>query len=187
MRRLREQSGFTLIELLVASTLMIVVLGALLALFDTSQKLVPQDQERAEQIRDAETGVFEMTHEMRLAYSLISASAYSFEANVYEGGKTLHVLYDCTGASSLSSSWGACIRKLIGSGGNTVSTTSVLPAFTNTAASGGKPVFTYTKNAKGETTYVAVHVEIPPKGGLSSGYPYRITYDDGVYIRNLDV
>jgi len=183
----RGQSGFTLVELLVASALMVVVLLALFGLFDATQRLVPQDQERAQQLRDTETGVYQMTHELRLAYSLIATSAYAFEANVDENGQSLHVLYDCSGSSSINPSWGQCLRKLIGSGGTTQTTTPTIAAFTNTSASAGKPIFTYTTNSKGETTYVSVHVEVPAQGKLKTGAAYRITYDDGFYMRNLDV
>ena len=80
---------------------------------------------------------------------------------------------------------GKCTRTVIGPGGPT-SRSDVLPYFTNTATSGGTPVFTYTQNGSGHVTYVAVHVEVPTQGRLKSGYPQRTVYDDGVYMRNLD-
>jgi hypothetical protein len=79
------------------------------------------------------------------------------------------------------------VRTLLGAGGTATSNSDVIPYFTNTSASGAAPVFAYTQNGTGRTTYATVHVEVPAKGRLkTSGYLHRTVYDDGVYMRNLD-
>src|SRR5258708_39560283 len=90
--------------------LLMVIMGAVLALLDSANKLEPQDQERALDLREAQVGLYQMTRELRQARSLVSTSGYSIEAHVWESGADHDVTYDCTGSSSVSTSLGQCIR-----------------------------------------------------------------------------
>src|SRR4051812_3985984 len=93
--RLRlDESGLRLIELLIASTLMIVVVGAILALSAAAEKGVPQDQERAISLHESAAGVYTMTRDLRLTYSIVARNGYSFEGWAYENGAPLHFSYD---------------------------------------------------------------------------------------------
>lgn len=181
-----REDGWTLIELLVSSSLLIVILTAVLAVLDDTQNLATQDRERAHTIDETAAAVYRMTRELRQSNTLNATGPYSFDAYVNLGGQNRRVVYDCSGTSSLNPSWGRCLRKLIASGGSTLSTTSIISAFKNTAGSGIPPIFSYSQNGAGQTTYVSVHVEVPAAGNLRMGYKHRVTYDDGSYLRNLD-
>jgi len=61
----------------------------------------------------------------------------------------------------------------------------VVDRLLNNAGSGRPPVFTYTANGSGHTTYATVHVESPSRGERKQGYGYRVTFDDGFFLRNL--
>src|SRR3954452_15005744 len=119
----REESGFTLVELLVAAGLMLVVVGAVLALLDSSSTIAARDQERTHAIREAQVGVHDMTKELRQAFSIVSSSPYSIEVHVLRGGSDREVMYDCTGTSSAGPPLGQCVRyETTGSGQGAVST-----------------------------------------------------------------
>jgi len=183
--RLREQGGWTLIELLISSALLIVILSAILALLETANKTVPQDQERAADIREAQVGLYQMTREMRQAYLLVQSTPYLLEAHVYENGADHDVTYDCTGNSATGPNLGQCVRAET-SGGVAGPRTVVIDRLLNKPGSGLPSVFTYTQTG-GRTTYAAAHVEVPSKGARTTGYLYRIVLQDGMYFRNLNL
>jgi type II secretory pathway pseudopilin PulG len=180
----REEGGFTLVELLVAAGLMLVVVGAALALLDSSNTIAARDQERTHAIREAQVGVQSMTRELRQAFSIVSSSPYSIEVHVLRGGADRDVTYDCSGTSSAGPPLGQCVRyETTGSGQGVAST--VVDRLINKPGSGRPPVFTYTTNGAGRTTYGTVHVEVPSKGERAQGYSYRVVFDDGFFMRNL--
>jgi len=179
------ESGWTLIELLVSSVILVVMLTAVLALLEATNAAAPRDQERAHDLREAQVGLYQTTRELRQAYSLVSNSAYSIEAHVWENGADHDVTYDCTGASPTLPGLGACVR-FETSGGNHGPSTVVIDRLINKPGSGLSPVFTYATNGSGRTTYASAHVEVPAKGARPTGYSHRIVLDDGFYMRNLD-
>src|SRR4051795_8838014 len=194
----REEGGFTLVELLVAAGLMLIVVGAALALLDSSNTIAARDQERTHAIREAQVGVQSMTRELRQAFSIVSSSPYAIEVHVLRGGADHDVTYDCTGTSSAGPPLGQCVRyETTGSGQGAASTvvdrliTQPGPAPTaaarlrTTPGPGRPPVFTYSTNGAGHTTYGTVHVEVPSKGERAQGYSYRVVFDDGFFMRNL--
>jgi type II secretory pathway pseudopilin PulG len=180
----REESGFTLVELLVAAGLMLVVVGAALALLDSSNTIAARDQERTHAIREAQVGVQSMTRELRQAFSIVSSSPYSIEVHVLRGGADHDVTYDCTGTSSAGPPLGQCVRYETGGSGQGAAST-VVDRLINKPGSGRPPVFAYTTNGAGRTTYGTVHVEVPSKGERAQGYSYRVVFDDGFFMRNL--
>ena len=183
--RARVEAGFTLIELLVAMGLLLVILGAVLALLDSSNTIAARDQERTHAIREAQVGVQAMTKELRQAYSMVSNTPYLIEVHVWKNGADHDVTYDCTGTSSAGPPLGQCVRyETTGSGQGTASV--VVARLFNNAGSGRPPVFTYTANGSGHTTYATVHVESPSKGERQQGYGHRVTFDDGFFLRNLN-
>src|SRR3954447_1673578 len=180
----REEGGFTLVELLVAAGLMLIVVGAALALLDSSNTIAARDQERTHAIREAQVGVQSMTRELRQAFSIVSSSPYAIEVHVLRGGAVHDVSYDCTGTSSAGPPLGQCVRyEISGSAQGTAST--VVARLINKPGSGRPPVFTYSANGAGHTTYATVHVEAPSKGERAHGYAYRVVIDDGFFMRNL--
>jgi type II secretory pathway pseudopilin PulG len=180
----REEGGFSLVELLVAIGLMLIILGAVLALFESSNRIAARDQERTHAIREAQVGVYSMTKELRQAYSIVSSSAYLIEVHVLKNGAAHDVTYDCTGTSSAGPPLGQCVRyETTGSGQGDASV--VVDRLINNPGSGRPPVFTYTVDGSGQTTYATVHVEAPSRGEQKTGYGYRVVFDDGFFMRNL--
>jgi Tfp pilus assembly protein PilW len=181
----REQSGWTLIELLISTTLLLVILVAVLVLLDSANKLGPQDSERAHDLREAQVGVYGMTRELRQTYAIVSNSGYLIEAHVWVNGADHDVTYDCTGNSSAGTNLGQCIRYEI-VGGVRGPSTVVIDRLVNKPGSGMAPVFAYRTNSSGVTTYGSAHVEVPSKGTRAQGYKYRIALEDAFYMRNLN-
>jgi prepilin-type N-terminal cleavage/methylation domain-containing protein len=183
--RLRGQGGFTLIELLVATAIFLILLGAVLALLSSSTKVSAQDQERTHAIRDTQVGVYEMTRELRQAYSLVQTTPHKIEVHVWQAGADHDVTYDCTGTSTAGPPLGQCVRFETTASGQTPATT-VVDRLVNGPSSGRPPVFSYDLNGSGQTTYARVHVETPAKGERGQGYAYRVVFDDGFFMRNLN-
>ena len=179
------EAGWTLIELLVSSVILMVMLTAVLALLEATNAAAPRDQERAHDLREAQVGLYQMTRELRQAYSLVSNSAYSIEAHVWENGADHDVTYDCTGPSPTVQGLGACVR-IETTGGHQGASAVVIDRLLNKPGSGLSPVFAYTTNGSGRTTYASAHVEVPARGARTSGYGHRIVLDDGFYMRNLN-
>jgi hypothetical protein len=184
-RTAREESGWTLIELMLATSLLLVILVAVLGLLDSANKLGPQDSERAHDLREAQVGVYGMTRELRQTYSIVSNTGYSIEAHVWINGADHDVTYDCTGNSSAGNNLGQCIRYET-VGGVRGPSTVVIDRLVNKPGSGRPAIFTYTNNSSGKTTYGGVHVEVPAKGARATGYKYRIALEDAFYMRNLN-
>jgi type II secretory pathway pseudopilin PulG len=178
----RDQSGYSLIELLAASALLVLVLGAVLALLDTAGALAPQDQERGHAVREAQVGMTRMTRELRGATQLEAAGPYVLTARMLRGGSEVTVTYNCGGAAA-DPTWGQCVRTAVpGTGQPSV----LIKAFTNKNGSGGTPVFSYTTRADGQITYLEIHTDVVVKDRASSRYDYRVPLTAGVYLRNLD-
>jgi prepilin-type N-terminal cleavage/methylation domain-containing protein len=173
------QRGFTLIEtMLVAATLSIIIV-AILSLSDTSQKLVPRDQERAFVIREAQVGLHKMTRELRQASQVISTSPRSMEVTV----RGQQVRYTCEAPHPTKSAWRRCVRTAMS--GSTPGAQSVV---VDRVLNGTGTVFSYTTDEQtGQITYVAVKLEVPASGDLKQGHPHRVALDDGFYMRNRDL
>ena len=180
-----EESGWTLIEMLISSVILVIMLGAVLALLDMTNTVAPRYQERAHDLREAQVGLYQMTRELRQAYSLASHSAYSVEAHVWENGADHDVTYDCTGTSVAGPGLGECVR-FETTGGTQGPSSVMIDRLLNRPGAGLSPVFAYTTNGAGRTTYATAHVEVPAKGARTTGYSHRIVLDDGFYMRNLD-
>ena len=80
---------------------------------------------------------------------------------------------------------GACVR-IETTGGHQGASAVVIDRLLNKPGSGLSPVFAYTTNGSGRTTYASAHVEVPARGARTSGYGHRIVLDDGFYMRNLN-
>lgn len=106
-RRRFPEGGFTLPEVLVAMTMMVVVLFALYALFDTSVRIFGYGSDELEALENARLGLDRMEREIRAAYPhdggiLLDAGGedeISFR-NRLDSGPLRTITYDLSGGSS---------------------------------------------------------------------------------------
>jgi hypothetical protein len=176
------EAGYGLVELMVVASLMIVVLGAILALGETTQRIAPKERERAHVIREAQVGMHRMTRELRHAYQALptvaapTVTGSTMQASVLAAnGGTRTVRYDCDEAHPTDQAYTQCLRHVL-SGGTWTGGQVVIDRVLN-----GTTVFSLTP-----PDYVGARVEVAARGSLKDGYDHRVILDDGFYMRNLD-
>jgi prepilin-type N-terminal cleavage/methylation domain-containing protein len=181
MRRLGDgEAGFTLIELLVASTMGVVLLGAVGSLLISGIRDQPGLTQKAVNIQTARWVLERMTRELRDGISVDKATASSISFKTYVrhttcGGATAlpststsikcEVTYTCSGSS--------CTRLEAESGIYTGTATTIFEGLNNSSS-----VFTYSPNVT-SPTYVGVTLAIPNPTGSGA-----TTVSDGVSLRN---
>ena len=174
----RDESGFSLIELLVAATLMVVVFGAALALFDTTARIAPKDQERAHAIRDAQVGLHRMTRELRQADAVYAATATLVDVQLTIGGVSTRVVYDCNRPR--------CVRRAgAGTGPPAGQGELVLERLRNGTSQ--EPVFRYSPPGALPPNSVDVSVIVPASGDRGDGHRHSVVLEDGLALRNVNL
>jgi type II secretory pathway pseudopilin PulG len=169
-------AGYALVELLLVASLLIVVLGAILALGETTQRIAPKESERAHVIREAQVGLHRMTRELRHAYEAPTVTGSTMQAAVLgANGTTRTVRYDCDEAHPTDAAYTRCLRHVF-SGGSWTGGEVVIDRVLN-----GTTVFAATP-----PDYVTATVQVAARGGLQDGYDHRVILEDGIYMRNLD-
>jgi prepilin-type N-terminal cleavage/methylation domain-containing protein len=181
--RIRDERGFALVELLVTLSLLTVVLSAVALFGDTSAKVAPRDQERTHAIREAQTGLYRMTRELRQAHTVHASTPLTMEVSVVSGGANKRISYECDQPHPTETSYRRCIRYLI-SGGLKTTPDVVVDRVLNTTT-----VFTYTNNIESQMTYVQAKVDVPARGDrkLGHGNKHKVALYDGFYLRNIDL
>jgi uncharacterized protein with FMN-binding domain len=179
LRRNRGDAGITLVELLVASTMGVVVMGAVASLVISAVRTQPHISKQAQNITTARWVMERLTHEIRngVVVSKATASEVSFQGYVRHtacGGTTppaaevpaikCQITYTCNTTS--------CSR--IESEPGTYTGTSV-PVFSGINSN---QVFAYSPNA-GEATYVKITLRLPNPTGTGA-----LTVSDGASLRN---
>lgn len=179
--RLREEAGLTLVELLVASTMGVVLMGAVGSLVVSGVRDQPGISEKAADIQTARWVLERMTRELRngiVVDKSTSTSEVSFKTFVRHetcGGATLlpsaspaiqcEVTYSCSASS--------CTRRETSPGIYTGgSLTTIFTGLSNSSN-----VFSYSPSAS--PTYVGVKIEIPNPSGNGA-----LTVSDGASLRN---
>jgi hypothetical protein len=112
--RIHGEGGYALTELLLVASLLAVVLGAILALGETTQRIAPKETERAHVIREAQVGLHRMTRELRHAYQAPTVTGASMQAHVLAtSGATRTVRYDCSQAHPTDPAYTRCLRQVL--------------------------------------------------------------------------
>jgi hypothetical protein len=177
-RRLGDRSGeagYGLVELMVVSSLLIVVLGAILALGETTQRIAPKESERAHVIREAQVGLHRMTRELRHANTAPTVTGATMQAMVLTtDGSSRTVRYSCDAAHPTEPAYTRCLRHVL-SGSTWTGGEVVIDRVLN-----GTAVFSLTP-----PDYVGANVEVAARGNLKDGYDHRVILEDGIYMRNL--
>jgi type II secretory pathway pseudopilin PulG len=168
------EAGYALTELLLVASLLAIVLGAILALGETSQRIAPRESERALVIREAQVGLHRMTRELRHAYEAPAVTGATIQANVVAGGSTRTVRYACNVTHPSNPAYTRCLRYVV-VGGTPGTGEVIIDRVLN-----GSSVFTLTSS-----NYVRALVEVGAKGDLAKGYDHRVVLDDGFYMRNV--
>lgn len=167
--RLRaDERGISLVEVMIAASLLSVVLGAILALSETTAKLAPNDDERAFVIEESRTGLYGMTRELRQATQIVSSSDYATQVRL----GTREITYTCDVPHPSIEGRSRCTRRE-GTGSSPV----VVDHLINRARS--TPVFTRDGN------YVAVRLQLAAAGDRLEGHKHAVTLDDGAFVRNV--
>jgi hypothetical protein len=182
------ESGYALTELLLVSSLLVIVLGAILMLGEASQRIAPRETERAIVIRDAQVGMHRMTRELREAHNVVSplagASAAVFDAWVATPSGERRVSYECNVAHPTDASYTRCVRYDVAANGTKSNPQVVVDRVLNGAAGSTLPVFV--RGGAPTTDYVKATVEVAARGDRKTGYSSKVLLEDGFYMRNLD-
>jgi hypothetical protein len=186
----RGEAGYALTELLLVSSLLAIVLGAILALGETTQRITPRDTERAHVIREAQVGLHGMTRQLRQAADMTvppheAATGSTLDVTLRDGSR---YSYECDEPHPTEGGYNRCVRFPVLDGvkqtQGTVLIDRVLNGPAGTASS--NPIFQYETNLAGIVTYINVAIHVPAKGELAEGHDYDVVLEDGVYMRNLD-
>jgi len=182
------EAGYALTELLLVSTLLVIVLGAILMFGETSQRIAPKETERAIVIRDAQVGMHRMTRELREAHSVVSpaagASAAVIDAWVPTTSDQRRVSYECNVAHPTDSAYTRCVRYDVSAAGVKSNAQVVVDRVLNGAAGSTLPVFV--RGSAPTSDYVKTTVEVASRGDRKTGHDSKILLEDGFYMRNLD-
>lgn len=193
VRTLRREDGYTLVEFMFVAVLLVVVLMATLAVFDTTGRVAPKDQERAHALRDAQQQLHRMTRELRQAYAVNGQVTGDFiDFNVRIAGASRHVSYDCTrpatdrAGNSLDDSSRACARRE-GPVGQALGPERILIDRVVNHQTANPAVFI--PNSPTRPTFVRVRLAVPASGERewrdAQGAAHDAVLDDGVFLRNL--
>jgi type IV pilus assembly protein PilW len=93
------ESGFSLIEVVITVTLLAIVLGALLTVFESVQRSAAFVQNRSETLDTMRVVVDQMTKEIRQATSVSSSSTDAMlDMTTYVLGVSKHIVYQAAGS-----------------------------------------------------------------------------------------
>jgi type II secretory pathway pseudopilin PulG len=188
---LRDEAGYTLIELLIAMSMFMVVLAAVMALWDTASNAGYNEGERNTALAEETTGLDRMVRDLRQAYHINGPAAgqKSDWIDILErttlGAAAQHdyrVIYDCSKTDPSNSAFHACYRyqSLWGPGMTLtagvppaagVTSTIVVPRLLNGMACSGAVstdcIFTNLTNPQGSTygpTYATLTIRTASRG-----------------------
>lgn len=94
------EEGFTLLELVVVTTLLMIVITAILTSFEVVQKASVRESSRSEETDKVRLAMEQMTKEIRQAADVRAGSSASFlDVDTYLNGVATHVSYTATGTT----------------------------------------------------------------------------------------
>jgi hypothetical protein len=185
----RGEAGYALTELLLVSSLLVIVLGAILMLGEASQRIAPRETERAMVIRESQVGMDRMTRELREAHNVVSpaagASGAAFDAWVATPSGERRVSYECNSTHPTEpATFTQCVRYDVAANGTKSNPQVVVNWVLNGKAGSTLPVFV--RGSAPTTDYVKTTVEVGARGERKTGYSSKVLLEDGFYMRNLD-
>lgn len=189
--RLTEEQGFTLVELLVASAASIVLLGGILSLLTTSQRVENRDTEWALTLQEGRVGLDRMVREIRQASSISSAGSNSIDFLATFAGEKKRVYYNCEVAQT-GTTFKECVRVATAAGSSLPALSSgqviVRDVLNDTTSDPSDPVFSYTPDAVAPIL-TTLKISLPAGGSLASplGYSHKVVLTDNAFMRNTDL
>jgi type II secretory pathway pseudopilin PulG len=185
LRRARSEEGFTLVELLVASTMGVVVMGAVAMLVISTVKDQPRISKEAQNISTARWVLERLTHEIRDGVSVKTAEAGKLSFETYVRHST------CGGTGTLSSgtaakkcqvtytcSTTACSRAESAPGTETGTPVRLFEGIDSSQVFSYVPAIAEPAEAS-KITYVKITLKLPNPSGTGS-----LTVSDGASLRN---
>ena len=95
-----REEGFTLLELVVVTTLLMVVMTAILTGFEVVQKASVRESSRSEETDQVRLTMEQLTKEIRQASDVRSGSSASYlDIDTYINGTSIHVTYRASGTT----------------------------------------------------------------------------------------
>jgi type IV pilus assembly protein PilW len=190
-RRPRREEGFTLIELLVAMTASIVLLGGVLVMLTSSQRIQTRDGEWALTMQEGRVGLDRMVSEIRQASTVSSAGGNAIDFLATFEGQKKQIYYNCE-VSQAGTSFKECVRVAANEGSPLPALSSgqviVRDVLNDTASDPSDPVFSYTPDAIAPTV-ATLKLTLPAGGTLSgsAGYSHKVVLTDDAFMRNTDL
>jgi type II secretory pathway component PulJ len=94
------EEGFTLLELVVVTTLLMIVMTAILTSFEVVQKASVRESSRSEETDKVRLAMEQMTKEIRQATDVrVGSSATFLDVDTYLNGVATHVSYSASGTT----------------------------------------------------------------------------------------
>jgi prepilin-type N-terminal cleavage/methylation domain-containing protein len=186
-RSLRRQCGYTLIEVLVVASVLVLVIGALMAPMVTSANVQKRDTNYAYAQQEARTGLDSMVAQIRQAWAILSTQPNAVEMNVNLNGVAEHVYYECDIPQPGSAVYRECLRVQSAAGTSlpALSTGSVvIKNLTNGTSS--DPIFSFAPDPVAPY-YMTATVKVPASDAVPGGLTHSITFSDGALMRNQNV
>jgi type II secretory pathway pseudopilin PulG len=114
IRRAREDAGVMLVELLVVISMLALVVGATLAMLQTTTAAQNRDQAYAQEITTSTASLARLAHDLRQSTQIVSAGPNSVEfympATVSDTTVVYDIKYVCTAADSRGVGFTRCAR-----------------------------------------------------------------------------
>jgi type II secretory pathway pseudopilin PulG len=164
--RSAREEGFTLLELVVVTTLLMIVMTAILTSFEVVQKASVRESSRSEETDQVRLAMEQITKEIRQATDVRAGSSSSFlDIDTYLNGTATHVSYTASGTTLKRTANGVTLTLV-----DRLSTTSLFtydPSVTDTS------VITITLQAspqyfKTDSTLITLTSEIKLRNGGSA-------------------
>lgn len=162
----------------------VVLLGAMLAMLESSQQVQARDTEWALTLQEGRAGLARMAREIRQASKVEEAKASTIVFLATIGSTSWKIKYECNVAQS-GTTYTQCVRLAAEEGKALPSTgQAIVKDVVN-----GTEVFTYSPSSAAPTV-VTLKIALPAKGTLkqagSSGYSHNQVLEDAADIRNLN-
>ena len=108
-----REEGFTLLELVVVTTLLMVVMTAILTGFEVVQKASVRESSRSEETDQVRLTMEQLTKEIRQASDVRAGSSTSYlDIDTYINGSSIHVTYSASGTTLTRSANGVTLTLL---------------------------------------------------------------------------